>query len=196
MRRKNASSASSVGFKFVENQVEGHGKVQPSGNVEKVTVLLQWHDPSIEQFGGRHPLPTQVVQQQHAVVRAQLQRSVVGPARRIMLHVQQVQRELTAHGHDRAMAQQQALVVAPVETQRAARFRSVYSLVDRGIENLDHGLRYRDRVRNEHLAREQTGQPTADEGLAGAGGAVDEQRPPGVQCGSQLIEDTVANRHT
>ena len=61
------------------------------------------------------------------------------------------------------------------------------------VEKLEYVLSHGDGVGNEHMPFEQIREPLPDEGLPGAGGAVEKDRPAGVHGGAKLIQQAIAD---
>ncbi|MNZ70914.1 hypothetical protein D3C78_892650 [compost metagenome] len=85
--------------------------------------------------------------------------------------------------------------MALVETQARAD-DLVHPLMHLGIENLDDRLADGDGMRHPDRLAEQADQAAADIGLAGAGRAVNHDRPAGVERDSELVEQAVVQYHS
>ena len=77
MRRRNASSASVCGYKFVENTTissKGTWNLSPEDNVQEINPPVERHGPAVEQvFRGKH-LAAEIVDDQNAVIGLHLAR--------------------------------------------------------------------------------------------------------------------------
>ena len=104
MRRRNASSASDGGIEVRRKHrqhVERHLEFLAGVQRQVVDAALERHDPAVEQILRPHPLPAEVVHQEHAAVGLQLQRRFVELRERVERQVEHVERQLAADDDDR-----------------------------------------------------------------------------------------------
>ncbi|ABA53330.1 hypothetical protein BURPS1710b_A1309 [Burkholderia pseudomallei 1710b] len=162
--------------------VERHLEAHAARERELVDVAIERQQPAVEQVARRDALAAEIVDDVDSRVRLHVRRGLVIARRIVAAQVELGERQLAARQHDRPAAQAPAAVA--VRAVGGARRVDVHER----IVNLDDFARCVDRVRNRHVAAQQRAEALGEIGLAAAGGAVDEQRPAGVQRGGGRVE--------
>src|SRR5262245_22206543 len=104
---------------------------------EVVHAALERHDPAVQEVLRADALPAEVVHDEHAAVRLELQRRLVELGQRVERQLHHVERELAADGHDRPSNPHPA-PVAPTCGDDAVRIVGFFErLVVDGIEHRD-----------------------------------------------------------
>src|SRR5439155_710100 len=78
-------------------------KLSPRRQREKVDSLFQRQNPPVQQVARTDDLSTEVVDQEHAAIRLDVQRGGVEIARRVVPQIEHVEREFPGGDHDRPL---------------------------------------------------------------------------------------------
>src|SRR3990167_140914 len=160
-----------------QDQVEGDLAVAATAQVEVVLLLFHRHDPAVEQIDRRHPLPTEVVDDENAVTRLELQRRLVQAGVRVEANIQHIQGQFAAGDDDWPLALQQTAVDALVNAQAALLDLDRQWFVPLGIEDLYHCLADSDGAGYPDGLLKKADQSLANISLAGTGRPVNHDRP-------------------
>ncbi len=164
---------------------ERHFELRPVLEAQEVDVAVEGYDPAVQQLLGGERLAAEVVDRQHPVVRDHLQRGQVHPGFGLVVQLELVGLELTARDHTRPRTAHPA----PVEPLGLGVDGHVHHRVVHG-DDLAVDL---DRVGHEHGVVLGVDHPLGDRGLAGARGAVQEDRPRRVNRRSELGEQVLGD---
>ena len=150
-----------------QEDVEGHLELRAGVQGQVVDVAVERDDPAVEQVHRRDTLTSEVVDQEQAAVRFQLQRRVVD-LRRGVREIERVQGELAARDDERSSAHD------PASIEAHALLTGHRTMLGR-IEDADEIVADLNDVRDEDRARQHAAEVRSDRRLAVAGRTEEEQ---------------------
>ena len=173
--------------------VERHLELLARVQREVVHAALERHDPAVQQVLGTHALAAEVVHQEHAAVRLQLQRRLVELRDAVEGEIQHVERQLAADDNDGTADTNPAPVARGLGDQAGRTAVIVERLVVDRVVHRDDVPVHLDRVRHEHVAADRAPEALGDDALAVPRRAVEKDRLVGVDRRPELLEHAVAD---
>src|SRR5262245_47205813 len=173
--------------------VERHLNLLPGVQREIVDAALERHDPSVEQILRAHALAAEVVDQEHAAVRLQLDRRFVELRERVEGEVEHVERQLAADDDDRTLDADPPAVARRGGKQTRHLDVQLERLVVDWIAHRHHVPVDVDRMRDVHVAAERAAHAFRQHRLAVSGRSVEKHALAHVHGRAELLEDVVAD---
>src|SRR6185437_9624706 len=157
---------------------ERHFDLLAAGKIQEIDMALERDDPAVHQFFGAYALASEVVDDQHAVVRFHLERPLVKLGHRVVLQVEHLARKFTANHHGGAFAAHPARIMLGEGALNSVLL--VNGAVKDGHElPLDFDcIGYPDRI-----ASHDAGEDFGNGGFTRSRGAIEEQGAAGVKRG-------------
>ena len=172
-----------------DEHIERHHKFLPRVQRQVVHAALERHNPAIEQLLGPHALAPEVVHEKYAAVRLELEWRFVELVNGVEREVEHVERQLTAHHHDRpADADPTAVARRTRDNRQRIGIVGVERFVVRGVVHRDDAAVDVDGVRNVHVPARRAPHAFGNHSLSVAGRPIEKDGLVGVDRGTELIE--------
>ncbi len=102
-------------------RIEGHLELLARLQRQDIVTHLHRNDPAVDDFLRRLRLAAEIVDDEDAARRLELQRRLIGAGDRVVLEIEHVERQLAAGHHGRALAQHVAAIDPDVGLAQRAR---------------------------------------------------------------------------
>src|SRR2546425_185031 len=174
--------------------VERHLEFLPGVQRQVVDAALERHDPAVEEILRPNSLAAEVVDEEHAAVRLQLNGRLVELRERVEREVELLERQLAADDDDRPVnAHPPAIARQRRDDARLLAFAAFERLVVERIEHRDDVAVDVDRMGNVHVAADGAAHAFTNDRLAVSRRPVQEHRFAGVHRRAKLLEHAVAD---